>query len=121
MMQVTDSEFETVTLAESLNSFKMKYLFTIALAAMMSFSMESVAQDALYSKEQFEKILQSHNEVIVLINGFEYKYTGSWLTTMEIVNEHTLTFARGRVVHSYDLSKVVMVQEEGGWVKLWLK
>lgn len=99
----------------------MKYLFTVALAFMMFTSLDSQAQDAMYTKAEFQTILQSHDEVILMINGFDYKYAGSWLNTMEIVGDHTLTFARGRVVHSYDLSKVVMVQEEGGWVKLWLK
>lgn len=99
----------------------MKYIFTIALAALMSLSIDGFSQDAMYSKAEFETILRSHDEVIMMINGFDYKYAGSWLNTMEIVGDHTLTFARGRVVHSYDLSKTVMVQEEGGWVKLWLK
>lgn len=99
----------------------MKYIFTIALAALMSLSVDGFSQDAMYSKSEFETILRSHDEVIMMINGFDYKYAGSWLNTMEIVGDHTLTFARGRVVHSYDLSKVVLVQEEGGWVKLWLK
>lgn len=99
----------------------MKYLFTVALAVLMSVSFSTQAQDALYSKADFEKILLTYNEVIVIIPGFDYKYSGNWLSSMQIVGDHTLTFARGRVVHSYDLSKVVMVQEEGNYVKLWMK
>ncbi len=99
----------------------MKYLFTIAVAILMSLSLDTQAQDAMYSKAQFEKIIQTYNEVVIEMPGFNYKYTGNWLNTAEIVGDHTLTFSRGRVVHSYDLSKCMFVQEEGGWVKLWLR
>lgn len=98
-----------------------KYLFTLAITVFLMNPFDSSAQQAMYSKEQFETILKGHDEVIMIIEGFDYKYSGSWLNTMEIVGDHTLTFARGKVIHSYDLSKVKMVQEEGGWVKFWMK
>ena len=99
----------------------MKYLLTLGLIFVLSNPFDASAQDALYSKAEFETILQTYNEIVVVIPGFDYKYSGNWLSSMQIVGDHTLTFARGRVVHSYDLSKVVMVQEEGNYVKLWMK
>jgi hypothetical protein len=99
----------------------MKYLLSLGLVLLLSNPFNASAQDALYSKADFEKILQTYSEVVVVIPGFDYKYVGNWLSTMEIVGDHTLVFSRGRVVHSYDLSKVVMVQEEGNYVKLWFK
>jgi hypothetical protein len=99
----------------------MKYLFTIALAAMMAVSFNSQAQEALYSKAEFEKILKGYDEVIVVMPGYDRSYEGVWLNSMEIVGDHTLTFSRGRVVHSFDLSKCMFVQEEGRYVKLWLR
>jgi hypothetical protein len=88
---------------------------------MMSLSFNSQAQDALYSKADFERILQAYDEVLIEMPGFNYKYSGNWLSTMQIVGDHALTFSRGRVVHSYDLSKVMFVQEEGRYVKLWMR
>jgi len=99
----------------------MKYLLSVALVLLLSNPFNASAQDALYSKADFEKIFQTYNEVVIIIPGFDYKYSGNWLGTMEIVGDHTLVFSRGRVIHSYDLSKVVMVQEENNYVKLWLK
>lgn len=100
----------------------MKHLLPLLLVFVISAPLSSSAQDAaLYSKAAFEEIFKSHNEITVLINGFDYQYKGSWLSNMEIVGEYTLVFSRGDVVHSYDLRKVVMVQEERGWVKLWMK
>lgn len=99
----------------------MKHLLSIGLVLLLSISFNANAQDALYSKADFEKILQTYNEVVVVVPGFDYKYTGNWMSTMDIIGDHTLVFSRGRVVHSYDLSKVVMVQEEGTYVKLWFK
>ena len=99
----------------------MKYLLSLGLVLLLSNPFNASAQDALYSKADFEKILQTYNEVIVVIPGFDYKYSGNWLNSMEIVGDHTLVFSRGRVVHSFDLSKVAFVQEEGNYVKLWFK
>ena len=99
----------------------MKYLFAFALAGLMTISFNSQAQDALYSKAEFEKILQGYDEVIVVMPGYDRTYNGVWLNSMEIVGENTLTFARGRVVHSFDLRTCMFVQEEGRYVKLWLR
>ena len=87
----------------------------------MTISFNTQAQDALYSKAEFEKILQGYDEVIVVMPGYDRTYNGVWLNSMEIVGENTLTFARGRVVHSFDLRTCMFVQEEGRYVKLWLR
>ena len=42
------------------------------------------AQAPLYSNDDFKKILESYNEFIAETNGFDYKYTGNWITTTEI-------------------------------------
>lgn len=99
----------------------MKYLFSIALIATMFLSFDVKAQDAIYSKAEFEKILKGYDEIIVVMPGYDRGYDGVWLNSMEIVGESTLTFARGRVVHSFDLRTCMFVQEEGRYVKLWLR
>lgn len=99
----------------------MKYLFAVALAGLMTISFNSQAQDALYSKAEFEKILQGYDEIVVVMPGYDRSYSGVWLNTMDIVGENTLTFSRGRVVHSFDLRTCMFVQEEGRYVKLWLR
>ncbi|MGB0368204.1 MAG: hypothetical protein ACPGU4_03360 [Flavobacteriales bacterium] len=99
----------------------MKYLFSLGLVLLLSNPFESSAQDALYSNADFKKILESYKEIIVITEGFDYKYAGNWLTSLEIKGNHALTFTRGKVTHSFDLSKVVFVQEEGNYVKLWFK
>jgi hypothetical protein len=87
----------------------------------MTISFNSQAQDALYSKAEFEKILKGYDEIVVVMPGYDRTYDGVWLSSMEIVGESTLTFARGRVVHSFDLRSCMFVQEEGRYVKLWLR
>ena len=99
----------------------MKYLLSLGLIVLLSSPFDSQAQEALYSNADFKKILESYDEIVVVTNGFDYKYTGNWTNTMEIIGNHALTFTRGKVIHSFDLSKVVFVQEEGNYVKLWFK
>lgn len=100
----------------------MKRLIPVLFTILIALPVSSFAQDAaLYSKADFENIFKAHDEITVLINGFDYQYKGSWLSNMEIVGEFTLVFRRGNVTHSYDLRKVTMVQEENRWVKLWMK
>ena len=98
----------------------MKTLLFILTLVFAGFTFSATAQDPLYSNEDFKKILDSYNEIIVVMDGFDYKYTGNWVTTMEISGNHALSFTRGKVTHSFDLSKVTFVQEEGNWVKLWM-
>jgi hypothetical protein len=88
---------------------------------MMALSTDVQAQDALYSKAEFEKILQGYDEIIVVMPGYDRTYDGVWLNSMQIVGDNTLTFSRGRVVHSFDLRTCMFVQEEGRYVKLWLR
>ncbi len=99
----------------------MKYLLSLGLIVLLSNPFDSLAQDALYSNADFKKILDSYQEIVVVMDGFDYKYTGNWLSTMEVTGNHALTFNRGKVTHSFDLSKVIFVQEEGNYVKLWFK
>ena len=98
----------------------MKKLLFILTLVVAGFATTANAQDPLYSNEEFKKILESYSEIIVVMPGFDYKYTGNWITTMEVSGNHALSFTRGQVTHSYDLSKVTFVQQEGKWVKLWL-
>lgn len=98
----------------------MKYLLTLGLAVLLSNPFDASAQ-AMYSKDDLKRILETYQEVIVHKQGWEYKYTGNWLSTMELKGDYTLTFSRGRVVHSYDLSRTTFIQEEGNYVKFWLE
>ncbi|MDP6908191.1 MAG: hypothetical protein QF371_01735 [Flavobacteriales bacterium] len=99
----------------------MKYLLSLGLVVLLSNPFSSSAQDAMYSNEDFKNILGVYNEVIVVMQGFDYKYTGNWITTMEVSGEHALSFTRGKVTHTFDLSRVMFMQQEGKWVKLWLR
>ncbi|MFT5310506.1 MAG: hypothetical protein ACI8VL_001412 [Bacteroidia bacterium] len=99
----------------------MKYLLSLGLIVLLSNPFESFAQEAMYSNADFKKILESYKEIIVITEGFDYKYTGNWISTMEISGNHALTFTRGKVTHSFNLTRVVFVQEEGKYVKLWFK
>ena len=99
----------------------MKYLLSLGLIVLLSNPMEVFGQEAMLSNDEFQKILDSYNEVIVVMEGFDYKYTGNWKNAMEINDNHALSFSRGKVTHTFDLSKVMFIQEEGKWVKLWLR
>lgn len=98
----------------------MKYLFALGLMIALSNPFHANAQDAMYEKDDLKRILETYNEVIVNMQGWEYKYTGNWISTMTLEGDHTVTFTRGKVTHSYDLSKAVFIQEEGNYVKVWL-
>lgn len=98
----------------------MKYIFTLGLILSLSSTFQASAQDALYEKDDMQRILESYTTVIVNMPGWEYKYTGNWLPSLTIEGDNTLTFTRGKVTHSYDLSKAVFVQEEGNYVKVWM-
>jgi len=99
----------------------LKYLFTLGIVALLSNPFDIFAQEALYLKADFLKILETYDEVVVNMPGWEYKYTGNWKSAMAIERDRTLTFTRGKTVHSYDLGKVMFVQEEGTYVKLWFR
>ena len=98
----------------------MKYLLSLGLVVLLSNPFEIIAQNAMYKKEDMKRILETYSEIVVNMPGWEYKYTGNWVNTMTIEGDHTLTFSRGKVMHSYDLSKAVFIQEEGNYVKVWL-
>lgn len=98
----------------------MKYLFALGLVVALSNPFNADAQNAMYKKEDMKRILETYNEIVVNMPGWEYKYVGNWVATMTIEGDHTLTFTRGKVTHSYDLSKAVFIQEEGSFVKVWL-
>jgi len=99
----------------------MKYLLSLGLIVLLSNPFDSLAQEAMYTNTEFQKVLESYDEIIVVMVGYDYKYTGNWTNTMEITGNHALTFTRGKVTHSYNLSRVTFMQEEGNYVKLWLK
>jgi len=99
----------------------MKYLLSLGLVVLLSNPFDLFAQEAMYPNDEFKKILDTYEEVVINMPGWEYKYSGNWKNTMTIEKDHALTFTRGKVVHSYDLGKVVFVQEEGNYVKLWFR
>ncbi|MBP9151041.1 MAG: hypothetical protein K9G46_12635 [Flavobacteriales bacterium] len=98
----------------------MKYLFSLGLVVILSNPFDLFAQ-AMYSKTDLKRILETYNEVIVNMPGWEYKYSGNWISSLTIEGDYTATFTRGKITHSYDLSKAIFIQEEGTFVKVWLK
>ncbi|MFM1875830.1 MAG: hypothetical protein RL266_1567 [Bacteroidota bacterium] len=98
----------------------MKYLFALGLVVALSNPFDVSAQTAMYGKDDLKRILETYNEIVINMPGWEYKYAGNWISTMQIEGDHTVTFTRGKVTHSYDLSKAVFIQEEGSFVKVWL-
>lgn len=98
----------------------MKYLFSLGIVALLSNPFDSSAQ-AMYKKEDLKRILETYDEVVMNMPGWEYKYSGNWISTLTIEGDYTVAFTRGKVTHSYDLSKAIFIQEEGSFVKVWLK
>jgi hypothetical protein len=97
-----------------------KYLFAAGLVIALSNPFDASAQKAMYGKDELKRILETYNEVVINMPGWEYKYSGNWISTMQIEGDYTVTFTRGKVTHSYDMSKAVFIQEEGSYVKVWL-
>ncbi|MFT4524592.1 MAG: hypothetical protein ACI85F_000738 [Bacteroidia bacterium] len=95
-----------------------KFLIIFALA-FAGFTSNVNAQDPLYSNSDFEKLLKSHASIIIEMEGFGYKYSGSWIADMEISGNHALVFTQDNITHSFDISKVILIQEEGEMVRLW--
>jgi hypothetical protein len=59
--------------------------------------------------------------VEVDVQGFNYKYSGDWLRFMKLENENTISFSRGSVTHSFDLRRVVLLQEERSFIKVFIR
>ena len=58
------------------------------------------------------------NEVVFIVPGFEYNYNGEWLRGMKLEDNNTISFTRGKVVHYYDLRKILLVQDEGAYIRV---
>jgi hypothetical protein len=71
-------------------------------------------------KDIFDKFTAT-SEVIMDVQGFTYKYSGDWLRFMKLENDNAISFSRGRVTHHYDLRRVVLLQEEGNFVKVFVR
>jgi len=98
-----------------------KVLCSLAFGLLMFTSTLSAQNGPMYGGEGLVDILKKVNEVQVNMQGYEYTYNGEWLQTMKLEDGNTVSFTRGRVKHSYDLRKVAMIQDEGRYIKLWLR
>lgn len=100
-----------------MKKFLLTSVFTLGLGIFSLFAQNSPLHSG---KVLFDKFA-ANNEVIVNITGFEYKYSGDWLRFMKLENENVISFSRGRVTHQYDLRKIVLLQEEGNYVKVYIR
>jgi len=92
-------------------------IFTLALGVSTLLAQNSPIYPG---KVLFDKFA-ANSEVIVNITGFEYKYAGDWLRFMKLENDNVISFSRGRVTHQYDIRKIVLLQEEGNFIKVFIR
>lgn len=93
----------------------------LASALFVGLSVASMAQDApMYGGEKLYETLSKVTEVVVKMPGFEYQYVGEWLNMMKLEDPNTISFSRGRVKHSFDLRRIIFIQDEGRFIKIWL-
>ncbi|MCF8258251.1 MAG: hypothetical protein K9J06_11895 [Flavobacteriales bacterium] len=98
-----------------------KLLLTSVLALTLGVVAAFAQNSPIYtSKVLFDKFA-ANSEVIININGYEYKYAGDWLRFMKIENDNVISFSRGRVAHHYDIRKIVLIQEEGNFLKVFIR
>lgn len=98
-----------------------KFLITSVLTLVLGISTLLAQNSPIYpGKVLFDKFA-ANSEVIVNITGFEYKYAGDWLRFMKLENDNVISFSRGRVAHQYDIGKIVLLQEEGNFVKVFIR
>jgi hypothetical protein len=98
-----------------------KLLFTSLIALFFCIS-TSIAQNApIYSGKVIFDKFAANSEVIMDIPGFTYKYSGDWLRFMKLENDNVISFSRGRVTHHYDIRKIVVLQEEGTFIKVFMR
>lgn len=93
----------------------------LASTLFVALTLTAMAQNApIYGSEKLYETLTKVTEVVVKMPGFEYQYVGEWLNMMKLEDANTISFSRGRVKHSFDLRRIVFIQDEGRYVKLWL-
>lgn len=98
-----------------------KLILTSFFALMLGIASTFAQNSPLYpGKTVFEKFTAT-NEVIMEVQGFTYKYSGDWLRFMKLVNDNTISFSRGRVTHHYDIRRIVLLQEEGNFLKVFIR
>ncbi len=96
-------------------------LFLFLVSAMIS-SAAAIAQNSpLYSGKELYDRFAATNQVEVDVQGFNYKYSGDWLRFMKLENDNTISFSRGSVTHSFDLRRVVLLQEERSFIKVLIR
>lgn len=74
----------------------------------------------LKGKDMYDRFAAT-GQVEVDVQGFNYKYSGDWLRFMKLENENTISFSRGNVTHSFDLRRVVLLQEERNFIKVFIR
>jgi len=98
-----------------------KFILTSVFTLVLGISTLLAQNSPIYAgKVLFDKFA-ANSEVILNITGFEYKYSGDWLRFMKLENDNVISFSRGRVTHHYDIRKVVLLQEEGNFVKVFIR
>lgn len=98
-----------------------RFLLTSVFAFIVGLTSVLAQNSPLYSGKDLVNKLTAYNEVILNITGFEYKYGGEWLRTMTLENDNVISFTRGRVSHQYDARRIVLLQEEGNYVKVYIR
>ena len=97
----------------------MRQLLLGAAFALLTTLPTACAQEGpLLSGQRLVELFTKVNEVVFIVPGFEYNYNGEWLRGMKLEDNNTISFTRGKVVHYYDLRKIVLVQAEGAYIRV---
>jgi len=91
----------------------------LTIIGVLAISLSSFSQDK--AKELYNVITgcQSCVEVVMISGGLEKKYTGAWFESMSEENGF-IVFSKGAAVHRWDADKVVMIEEGGRFIRVWL-
>lgn len=93
-----------------------KTILLFAGVTLLSFS--SFSQKAA---EEAGKMLTNCecNEIIMIAGAEEKKYTGPWLEGVEYENGYVV-FKKGASRHSWNADKIVFIQKEAGYIRVFL-
>ncbi|MBK8341193.1 MAG: hypothetical protein IPK99_14885 [Flavobacteriales bacterium] len=94
------------------------FLLAAAFALLTALPSLYAQEGPMLSGQRLVELFTKVNEVVFIVPGFEYNYNGEWLRGMKLEDNNTISFTRGKVVHYYDLRKIVLVQDEGAYIRV---
>lgn len=95
---------------------------TFTLLSVLFLAFGAFGQKSNKAEELLDAIRQCETckEVVMVANGVEKSYTGVWFDSMNMENNF-ITFTKGLHKHHWNPEKVVFIERNDRYVRVWLK